>query len=78
MHFKYLKQMPGNRGDGRIDFPLAFRVSHIKGSISADLVRKGSLLSPPPAHGAFILFHGRESERVGWKADSFKTRLVSL
>lgn len=45
--------------------------SHTKGSISADFIRKGSILSLPPAHGAFILFHRRESEHVGWKSAWF-------
>ena len=68
MHFKYLKQMPGSYGDWRIDFPSAFSVSRITGgSISADLVGRGSVLSYF-SRGDFILFPRRESEHVGCKS----------
>ena len=69
MHFKYLKQIPGNHGDWRIDFLLAFSVFPYQGINLSGFSKTGlQPLPATPARGAFILFHGRESERVGWKS----------
>lgn len=80
MHFKYLKQIPGNHGDWRIDFLSAFSVFPYQGINLSGFSKKGLHPLPAPLHMelSFCSTGGRVSVWDGSQADSFKTRLMSL